>query len=280
MARGWLALAAACLAWGGLSAAQAAAPVDPWSGVASAYLVRIDGVERWSARASVQQRPASLTKILTALLVAEAAMPTAPVVVSPRAARAGGARLGLSAGMRLTVEDLLTAMLLRSANDACVALAEHVAGSEPRFVARMNARRAALGIPDAHFTNACGFDAPDHHASAHDLARVADALLAQPVLAAIVARESATLRTLDGRTFRIDNTNALMGRVEGMRGVKTGWTKAAGRCLVALAQRGNTQVLVVLLGAPDRWWDAVAMVESGFDEARALRAPAPPPPAK
>lgn len=257
-------------------AARAAAPQDPWPGAAAAYLVRIDGIERWSANASTRQKPASLTKILTALLVLESVAPSAEVVVSPRAARADGARIGLAAGMRLTVLDLLTAMLLRSANDACLALAEHVAATQAEFVKRMNARGAALGLTDSHFTNACGFDAPDHYASARDLALLADAALAQRTFADIVAREQGTARARDGRVFRFDNTNVLIGRVEGARGVKTGWTKAAGRCLVGLAQRGQTRVLVILLGAPDRWWDAVAMIESAFDDARGGGPPAPP----
>lgn len=277
MARRGLFIAAALVAIPWLSAAaHAAEPPNPWPDAAAAYLVRIDGVERWSAAASTRQKPASLTKILTALLVLEAAAPTAEVVVSARAARADGARIGLTAGMRMNVADLLTAMLLRSANDACLALAEHVAGSEAGFVAQMNARALAMGLKDSRFANACGFDAPDHYASARDLALIADAALARQRFADIVVREKGTARARDGRVFRFDNTNVLLGRVDGTRGVKTGWTKAAGRCLVGFAQRGNTRVLVVLLGAPDRWWDAVAMIESAFDEARGSPVPAPP----
>ena len=258
------------------TAAHAATPTDPWPDAAAAYLVRIDGAERWSSNASARQRPASLTKILTALLVLDAVPVNAQVVVSPRAARAEGARIGLVAGMRLTVGDLLTAMLLRSANDACLALAEHVASTEAQFVERMNARMVAMELTDSHFTNACGFDSPAHFASARDLARIADAALAHKIFATIVASEKGVARTSDGRTFRFDNSNVLLGRVDGARGVKTGWTKAAGRCLVAVAGRGSTRVMVVLLGAPDRWWDAVAMLESAFDDARARAASVPP----
>lgn len=259
------------------SASPAATAGNPWPDAAAGYLVRVNGVARWSGNASARLKPASLTKILTALIVLESVTPSTLVSVSTRAAKTGGARIGLLAGMRLRVDDLLAAALLRSANDACVALAEHVAGTEARFVARMNARAAALGLADSHFSNACGFDAPDHFASAHDLARLTDAAMAQPIFATIVARERGIARTQDGREFRFDNTNALLGRVAGTRGVKTGWTKAAGRCLVAVAQRGTTEVQVVLLGAPDRWWDAVAMIESAFDEARPLPGGITPP---
>ena len=257
----------------GLAAAGAAtaASEDRWPGAAAAYLVRIDGEVRWAANDTARLKPASLTKMMTAILAAEALAPDDTVVVSARAAAAKGARVGLRSGMKLAAEDLVAAALLRSANDACLALAERVAGSEQAFVARMNERAAKLGLADTRFANACGFDAPGHFMSARDLARLADAALAEPRIAAIVARESGTARAADGRRFRFDNTNVLIGRVEGARGVKTGWTKAAGRCLVAYAEREGTRVLVVMLGAPDRWWDAVAMIESAFDDARARR---------
>jgi D-alanyl-D-alanine carboxypeptidase (penicillin-binding protein 5/6) len=272
MIRGAL-LVAAALAVAGAPARSDAATTDPWPGVASAYLVRIDGEVRWAANDAARMKPASLTKMMTAIVAVEALAPGDAVLVSKRAAAADGVRLGLRAGMRLPAEHLLAAALLRSANDACLALAERVAGSEAAFVARMNERAAALGLADTHFANACGFDAPGHYASARDLARLADAALDKPRIAAIVARESGTATTSDGRLFRFDNTNVLIGRVDGARGVKTGWTRAAGRCLVALAERAGTRVLVVMLGAPDRWWDAVAMIESAFEDARTRAAP-------
>ena len=271
-------LVAAALAAATAAAPCGAAATDPWPGAAAAYLVRIDGEVRWAANDASRLKPASLTKMLTAVLAVEALDPTTEVVVSRRAADADGVRLGLRAGMRLPADHLLAAALLRSANDACLALAEAVAGGEAAFVARMNERAAALGLADTHYSNACGFDAPDHYASARDLARLADAALAKPRIAAIVARESGTARTSDGKLFRFDNTNVLVGRVDGARGVKTGWTKAAGRCLVAAAERAGTRVLVVMLGAPDRWWDAVAMIESAFEDAKARRGAHPPSP--
>ena len=271
-------LVAAALAAGAAAAPCGGAAADPWPGAAAAYLVRIDGEVRWAANDTARLRPASLTKMLTAVLAVEALGPTTEVLVSRRAAAVDGVRLGLRAGMRLPAEHLLAAALLRSANDACLALAEAVAGGEAAFVARMNERAAALGLADTHYSNACGFDAPDHYASARDLARLADAALAKPRIAAIVARESGTARTSDGKLFRFDNTNVLVGRVDGARGVKTGWTKAAGRCLVAAAERAGTRVLVVMLGAPDRWWDAVAMIESAFEDAKARRGVLPPSP--
>lgn len=253
-----------------------AADEDRWPGVAAAYLVRIDGEARWSANAAARLEPASLTKLMTAVLAVEALAPGDAVAVSKRAAAAPGARLGLRAGTKLAADDLLAAALLRSANDACLALAERVAGSEAAFVARMNARASAMGLADTRFADACGLGGPGHYASANDLARLADAAMAKPRIAAVVARDRGSAKASDGRVFRFENTNALIGRVDGARGVKTGWTKSAGRCLVADVVREGVRVTVVMLGAPDRWWDAVAMIESAFEDARARRPPRPP----
>jgi len=275
------ALAAAACAFAAFAHATSPPPiVDAYPGVASGYLVRIDGVDRWAAQPAARLRPASLTKIVAALLVIEAVGDDATITVSSRAASASGARVGLKTGMQFAAGDLLKAMLLRSANDACLALAEHVAGSEREFVRRMNARAAALKLADTRFVNACGFEAPGHYASPRDLAALAEAALANPRFSAIVGLERAEIRARDGRVFRFDNSNVLVGRVDGARGVKTGWTQAAGRCLVAYAERGGARVLVVLLGAPDRWWDAVAMIENAFDDALARKAAAASVPAR
>ncbi len=213
--------------------------------------------------------PASLAKLMTALLVVEAGRADDVVTVSARAAGTGGARVGLRTGERLSVSALLAALLLRSANDACIALAEWRDGSEKAFVARMNARAAKLGLAGTHFAGACGLDAAGQRSSARDLAALAERVLRQPALAALAARERMTIRSEGDRVFALVNTNAMLGRIPGVDGLKTGFTNGAGRCLVVSAERGGVRVLAVLLGAGDRWWDAVAMVEQAFD------APAP-----
>jgi D-alanyl-D-alanine carboxypeptidase (penicillin-binding protein 5/6) len=260
---------AAVLAWG--SAADAAA-TDRFPGAAAAYLVLADGEPLWAAHADKPLPSASLTKLMTALVVVESARLDAVVTTSRTAASATGARMGLVAGTRLTVGDLLAGLLLRSGNDACVALAEHVAGNEARFVARMNERARAWGLAGTRFANACGFDAPDHHASARDLAVLARRLLAVPELARLVALDRYDVTGADGRRYALASTNLLFGIVPGLAGVKTGYTSRAGHCLVAYARRDGRDVLVVLLRGSDRWWDAVAMIEQAFD----LRLVAPP----
>lgn len=247
----------------------AAAPVDRFPRAAAAYLVALDGRELWARDADRPRPPASLTKIMTALVALEGPWdPAAPVTVSARAARATGTRLGLAAGERLRAGDLLAATLVASANDACLALAEHAAGGEAAFVARMNARAAALGLRATRFANACGHDAPGQRASARDLLALTRAALAQPEVRRLVALESATLRTEAGREIALRTTNALLGRLDGARGVKTGFTPAAGRCVVALVERGGAELLLVLLDASDRWWAAAGLVEKAFDEVR------------
>jgi D-alanyl-D-alanine carboxypeptidase (penicillin-binding protein 5/6) len=238
-------------------------------GVAAAYLVRVQDRTLWAGDPGRRLAPASLTKIMAALLVLESYRPRDVVTVSRAAAAQTGARLGLKAGERMTVADLLAAALLRSANDACHALAEWRAGSQIAFVALMNQRAAELGLHDTRFANACGHDAPEHYSTAADLAALAEAALRHPEFARLVAQVSASVSTADGtRRFRLENTNALIGRLPGAVGVKSGYTRGAGKCLVAVAEREGMRVLLVLLDARNRWWDAHGIIEHAFAAAR------------
>ncbi len=239
-------------------------------GVAAAYLVRIDGDTVWADAADRRLPPASLTKLMTALLIVQDYTPDAVTTVSTRAAAATGSRLGLKAGERLRVGDLLAAALIGSANDACLALAEWSAGSEAKFVERMNQRTAGLGLTNTHFANACGFDAKGHYSTAHDLARLADEAMRATPIADLVARIDLRLTDAEGRrNFHIRNRNALIGRYRGAIGVKSGYTAKAGTCVIALAQRGDVRVLLVILGGKNRWWDAHALLDRAFDHAAA-----------
>jgi D-alanyl-D-alanine carboxypeptidase (penicillin-binding protein 5/6) len=251
---------------GPVGASQAAD--DPFPVDAAAHLVQVQGRTLWAKEPHKRLPPASLTKIMTALLVLESGQLDAVVTVSRAAAGQGGSRLGLAAGDRLRVEDLLTAVLVRSANDACRALAEREAGSEARFVVRMNRRALALGLRDTHFANACGWDAPGHFSSASDLALLTDTALRFPVFSALVALPEARIRTADRRReFLVRNTNLMVGRLPDVVGVKTGFTRGAGRCVIVLAEREGVRVLAVLLNAFNRWWDAYGLVERAFAQA-------------
>lgn len=247
------------------TAAPFAAPIDAFPGVAAAYLVLADDTVVFAAEPHRRWPPASLAKLALALVVADAASPDAIATVSARAAAATGSRAGLRAGDRVRVRDLVAAAMMASGNDACLALAEHVAGNESAFVSAMNARMQGLGLSDTVFVNACGHDAPGMRTSAADVATLARAVLAQPVIATWTRTEAHTIRTLGGRELRLRNTNAFVGRVPGVTGLKTGYTARAGRNLVLTAEREGHRVTVVLLGARDRWWDAAAMLERAFD---------------
>jgi D-alanyl-D-alanine carboxypeptidase (penicillin-binding protein 5/6) len=259
--------------WLGLVAFAAAAaggePDKPFPGGAAAYFVEAQGSTLWSHRADRSLPPASLTKIMTALVFLESGLPLEGVVsVSASAQRATGARLRLRAGEEMRARDVLAAMLLQSANDACLALAEHVAGTAERFAAAMNRRARELGLARTHFTNPCGHDEPRHRSSARDLAELTKAAMRQPVFAELVQTVELRVATLRGRSFDLENGNELVGRYPGAVGVKSGYTARAGKCLVALARRNGVTVLLVVLNAPNRWWESVALLDRAFEQAR------------
>ncbi len=238
---------------------------------ASAVLMDFDSGEvLFSKNARERRPPASTTKIMTALLVLEEGRLDDTVALVDRPAAPGGASLGLKRGQRISLADLVWAMLLRSANDAASAAAAHVAGTEERFVARMNERAISLGLEDTHFTNPHGLDDPDHYSTAYDLALLARHALRQPILARMVQSKEAWLSIRRGpkgrfaKRTRLRTHNRLLWDFDGANGVKTGYTHRAGRCLVASASRGERQLIAVLLNDDDRWTNAAALLEYGF----------------
>jgi serine-type D-Ala-D-Ala carboxypeptidase (penicillin-binding protein 5/6) len=265
----WLA-AAALLACAGV---QAGTPPDRYPDVAAAYWVEVDGQPLWAGQADRRLPMASLAKLMTALIAVEQGGLDSWAEVSAGAAAETGSRIGLRRGERVTRRDLLLAALVRSANDACRALADAVgAAADARdptgaFVARMNARAAALGLADTHYSNPCGHDDTQQYTSVRDLAALSRAVLAQPVLAEAAQRRELRLATAAGRVLVARTTNPLLDGLPGARGLKTGTTPAAGRCLVAYVERDGRRVLVVLLRAPQRWWDSVGLVELAFEAA-------------
>lgn len=206
---------------------------------------------------------ASTTKMTTALVTLRAADPADPVVVSPGAAATPGGGLALEAGQILTVEALLHALLMTSSNDAAVALAEHVAGSEADFVERMNAYARSIGATATNFVTAHGLDMPGHGSSARDLATTATALLEVPVLARIVARTETAIETPAGVVL-LENRNVLLESYPGATGVKTGFTADAGNVLVASAERAGRRLIAVAMGSVDATADAAALLDHGW----------------
>ena len=238
---------------------------DPYHRSASAYAAVLDGELLWGSNLDVRRAPASLTKLLTALVVLDSDwQPDALLMVSHDAAHTTHPRVGLHTGESIRADDALTAMLMHSANDACLVLVEHVAGSLDAFAARMNARAAALGMQDSHFVHPCGFDEDGQYSTVTDLLRLAKAAHADPRIAQITAQERATISTATGRSLAFRNTNQLLGRLDGVVGLKTGYTQHAGHCLIAVAEQSGHRVWLVLLDSQRRWWTAHRIITDAF----------------
>jgi serine-type D-Ala-D-Ala carboxypeptidase (penicillin-binding protein 5/6) len=238
---------------------------DPYHRAAAAYAAVLDGELLWSSNVDVRRAPASLTKLLTALIVLESDwQPDAMLSVSHDAAHATRPRVGLRTGESIRADEALMAMLMHSANDACLVLAEHAAGSLDAFAARMNARAAELGMQDSHFVHPCGFDAEGQYSTVTDLLRLAKAAHADPRIAQITAQEEATISTASGRPLAFRNTNQLLGRLDGVVGLKTGYTSQAGHCLIAVAEQSGHRVWLVLLDSHRRWWTAHRIITDAF----------------
>jgi len=218
--------------------------------------------------ADKRMSPASLTKIMSALVILERGQLDDLVTISPNAARAHKTHLRMKAGQVFRLEDLLKAMLIMSANDACLAAVEHVGGDETRFVALMNDKAEALGLADTHFSNGCGFDNPDHYSTAEDLAALSVIALDQPIFKQLVREERAIITPISGhRAYVLHNTNRLLGRIPGVEGVKTGFTSKAGRCLIAKVSQNGNDLLLVILNSKRRWNTATNLITYGLQAA-------------
>ncbi len=220
--------------------------------------------------AGKRMSPASLTKIMSALVILERGQLDDFVTISPNAARAHKTHLRVKAGQVFRLEDLLKAMLIVSANDACLAAVEYVGGDEAQFVALMNAKAAALGLADTHFSNSCGFDSPDHYSTAEDLAALSVIALDQPIFRQLVREERAIITPVNGqRAYVLHNTNRLLGRIPGVEGIKTGFTSKAGRCLIAKVSQNGSDLLLVILNSKRRWNTATNLITYGLQAAEA-----------
>ena len=241
----------------------------PEVGAGSAVLVDLDTGQVLFDLDRHERRPiASLTKIMTALLVVERAGLTDVVTVSEGAASGqvpGISGLGLVPGERIRVNELLYALLLQSANDAALALAEHVSGSVDAFVDAMNARAEQLGMTRTMFASPNGLD-DTGYSSAGDLVRLTRAAFRSRGFASVVATRFHTVESLDAEPRIVQNRNVLLWLYPGAIGVKTGFTSPAGFCVVAGAQRGDERLLAVVLGEPgEPFSDAAALLNYGFE---------------
>jgi D-alanyl-D-alanine carboxypeptidase (penicillin-binding protein 5/6) len=206
--------------------------------------------------------PASLTKIMTALVALES-VPLQQVIKIDSHALVHQSSLKLQAGEEFLLRDLLTAMLVASSNDACEAIAWHIGGDDKRFVAMMNERASKLGLKNTHFANPCGFDAPGHYSTAADLAKLTEQALQAPVFSMMVRTLVRDITSVDGkRQVLLRTTNELLLDPD-VNGVKTGYTSKAGRCLIASMFKDGHRLLLVGLNVRDRWVQATSLLRYG-----------------
>ena len=220
----------------------------------------------WGKKENERRPMASTTKIMTAIVVLEHANLNDTVTVSKKSGGTGGSRLGLKAGDKITVENLLYGLLLVSGNDAAVALAEYVGGSVEGFAKMMNEKAEELGLKDTHFVTPHGLDMQEHYTTALELAKMADYALNIKKFAQIVNTKNITI-SINGRNKNLKNTNELLGNLYGVNGVKTGFTNGANRCLVTSVNRDGMNIITVVLGADtkkDRTNDSVKLIEFAY----------------
>lgn len=207
-----------------------------------------------------QRLIASITKLMTALVALESGHQTDELVtVGEACTRTEGSSIYLRPGEEISLEGLLYGMMLKSGNDAALAIAEYCAGSVDEFVDLMNEKAVQLGMQDSHFANPNGLNADGHYSTAYDMALLARACLDNETLAQIVSTKTATV----GSRI-LTNHNKLLWRYEGCVGMKTGYTEKAGRTLVSAARRDGLTLIAVTLNDPDDWRDHTALLDYGF----------------
>jgi D-alanyl-D-alanine carboxypeptidase len=234
----------------------------------------------WERRPYARLHIASLTKMMTALLVVKSSKSTEPVLITKQAVQAAGSKVGvLPLGKHVRLQTMLYGLLLPSGNDAAIALAQHVAGDITRFVAQMNTQAAQLGMSCTRYSSPSGYLNTHNYSCAADLAVLAHVDLAQPRIAHIVRAYTAVLPfpTKGGKLYLYNNNPLLIYKYPGVTGLKTGYTEAAGKCLVATAERDGVRLGVVLLHSPNPATQARQLLDRAFEQIFRQRALAEPP---
>lgn len=239
----------------------------------AAVLIDVDSGQILYSKNSQDQRPmASTTKVMTALLAISSAELDSVVKVSPRAARVGESSMYLKEGETLALQQVIYGALLPSGNDACVAIAEHTAGSEEAFVLLMNEKAALMGTGYTSFRNTNGLPAKGHYSTALDMALISRNALHNPVFCRIVKTRYKIIEAPGGMNHYLKNTNKLLWRYPGANGVKTGTTIEAGKCLIASATNDNRRLVAVILNGPNRFEDASRLLDYGFKNFKSMNA--------
>jgi D-alanyl-D-alanine carboxypeptidase (penicillin-binding protein 5/6) len=216
---------------------------------------------------NTKKKMASTTKIMTATIIIEKCNLSDTIEISKKAAGTGGSRLGLKTGDKITILDLLYGLMLRSGNDAAVALAEYAGGDINGFAELMNAKALELGLTNTHFETPHGLDSNEHYTTAYELALLSNYALNNPTFAKIVGTKNYTI-TINGSPKALSNTNELLGNMEGVYGIKTGFTNGANRCLVTACKRNNIDIICVVLGADTKKFrtiDSIKLINYVFN---------------
>lgn len=227
---------------------------------------RISGSILFEKNKNEKRKMASTTKIMTAIIVLENANLDDIVTVSSKAAGTGGSRLGLHTNDKISVRDLLYGLMLCSGNDAAVALAQHIGGDLSGFASLMNNKCAFLGLTSTHFVTPHGLDNDEHYTTAYELAVITNYALKNETFCKYVATKNYTV-SINGHSKNLSNTNELLGNLDGVYGVKTGFTNGANRCLVTSVKRGNMDLICIVLGADTkkhRTQDSVKLIEYAY----------------
>jgi D-alanyl-D-alanine carboxypeptidase len=249
-------------------------PKQSWEKVRARYAILVDpasGAVLWSRRGRTPAPPASLTKMLTALAVRASLGLDAVTVASRASVRQPARRLALKRGQRLTVNQALKSLMIVSANDVAVMLAEAAGGSVARFARAMDAESELLGLRGSSWRNPNGLDARGHRSTAFDLAILARAVLQDRWLARVVRMRHAAFTMASGRRVTLTAHSRFLLGYRGAIGVKTGFTDDAGHCLAAAATRGGRTLIAVVLHSPDNAADAGRMLDWGFGRGRSVR---------
>ncbi len=264
--RAWSHIAAAwtflCL----VAAVGAQLPPPPTIRASAAILVDAGtGQVLFAHNPDLRRPPASTTKIMTAILLLENLPLDTLVAADKQASETDGSSLYMRVGERISAEDLLYGIMLRSANDACVAVAKAVGGSINGFVAMMNRKAAALGATNTHFANPNGLHAPDHYTTARDLARIACYAVQNPTFNEVVrTRYRVIARDPANKDVYLKNHAKFLWYYPGADGIKTGYTVPAGRCFVGSATRRGWRLITVVLNSPDIYGETRALLDYGF----------------
>lgn len=235
------------------------------SAKAAVLIERTTGRVLFTHNAAQPLPMASTTKVMTCLLALEKGDLSDVVTVSRNAYGVPGTSIYLSQGEQITLEDLLAGLMLASGNDAAVAIAEHIGGDVDTFCRMMTQRAEELGCKDTVFLSPNGLPTPGHHTTAMDLALIAREAMGHETFRQLVSTQRASI-PWEGRSYHriLNNKNRLLADYEGATGIKTGYTKAAGRCLVFGAKRGQLEVIGVVLGCPDWFDEAARLMDLGF----------------